>query len=231
MLNQDCHEESFDVGCSSCLHILLLSSFVLVFFWMRISKSYTTSSQLGAMNTSSLLTSALNQLCQAGGSKVDNTPQIHYALTKYLDGVGSKCESAAHTSNQTLRYITYGITVLLLIFFIWVARRAKDVMNGKKWALLCAYNFVVFVLFCGFEVGFYLWIIRNYQPMCQAEHAQLYIDNIQRQVNLLRHGQTISPPAGVEGMPDFPDEGITLLRTCIERMDPNSPLIAYVAAQ
>ena len=221
----------FEVAPSACLHLLFLSSFVLVFFWVEISKSYKSSSQMGASNTSAMLTSAVNLMCTSPDSKVENTTEIREKVVPYLDQWEKYGESRASPSNYVLQWITYGITIGLFLLFIVFCRVAhkKKTMTGK-WGNLFLYNIFVFILFCAFEVGFYLEIIQKYQPMSQAEHAHLFATQLKNQVNKLRKG-TITLPKGTEKgpMPEgMPQPAITLIRESITRMSPDSPLLAYI---
>ena len=200
--------EGMGLGAAAMLHLLLLAIFVTVFFWMPKfgpAHNFTTNMTYFARNTGYTVYTTMQDACKQEATTA-NTETLKDSLKTYLQQVEDQGEATATKNNRKLLIIScvaLGVIFVIMIILIIIA---KVRCHRVDWGRMVAYCFGVFVLFCAFELALYFVVIRNYQPMSDAQMGHYFLDQLRGQLLAMqKRPGGYTPPQDSAGlrMPDL----------------------------
>ena len=200
--------EGMGLGAAAMLHLLLLAIFVTVFFWMPKfgpAHNFTTNMTYFARNTGYTINASLQEACKQGATTA-SAESLKDSLNTYLQQVEARDEAIATKNNRKLLIISCVSLAVIFAIMIIVIIIAKARHHRVDWGRMVAYCFGVFVLFCAFELALYFVVIRNYQPMSNAQMGSSFLGQLREQLLAMQQRPGgYSPPQESAGlrMPDL----------------------------
>ena len=206
---------------SSILHWFLLAGFITVFFWYRShDPKIPAATSVPAASQSSFqgIGSTYTENEQKGAEEVGHLLQSRClpdpSMVNYLTQLKTFTDGDTDQRNSQKRKITIGIVIglgVLVIIGMLVGTCEYGIRPGA-WGRIWGYSLIMFVIFCAFELFFFIEVIKKYWPMGTVAQACIFVKSLDTQIQSLLQGTPIQAPPGHGPVPALPPHGVAMIR-------------------